>query len=521
MNTLLKKLPATSLLFIWVIPTLIICGSAWMTKTVSTRLPSADRLALLFGTNLHIEAVEHPRPGILRLKNVRLVYPGTQVPVFQATSLTLSSYSDQEFWLIENGVITCDGLSFLRQKLEDRIFVLISHHRRVSLSCEELLIQNGRSQQARHGNGSETIFQLAGTPIWTGRLEADLEPALSRIEVRLFESCGRVGVAGAPAPDLTDASDSQTMTTHNKSILEWSLQRTPDGISERLAVNVSLPLSLVETWLPISVSTAHLHCRLAKDGQSRRFQSPTVALAVGQMLPSRESSFLGTIVSTGTLDSPGKTQWHVNVTGEMTWREASLGILGMLGEVSHETGRMKIIRWEAINDRFISGDYLIHLEAGSLRSSQTITTRRLLKWWFSTPSIFDESSSWSSGFRFAEYEIPLARAEADQNQGAGYARALSSFIIDEEQQFRTDESDSASAGDIIPFDCFDLRVVWDADGFQLFPSAESDSLWVIARWQGLPVLALTSEVLGSRIPWSLVLQQVVMMPGNSGSSWER
>ncbi len=37
MNTLLKKLPATSLLFIWVIPTLIICGSAWMTKTVSTR----------------------------------------------------------------------------------------------------------------------------------------------------------------------------------------------------------------------------------------------------------------------------------------------------------------------------------------------------------------------------------------------------------------------------------------------------------------------------------------------------
>ncbi|MBC7354228.1 MAG: hypothetical protein H5U08_17875, partial [Thermogutta sp.] len=283
-NTLVKKLLATSLLFIWVVPTLVICSSAWMTRRAAVPVSSADRLALLFGTNLHIESVQRPRPGILRLKNVRLSFPGTEAPILHATSLTLSSHSDRDIWLVENAVTTCDGLRFLRQELENRIFLLVAEHRQVSLSCEELIIREEKGRPPQHGEKSETNFEIAGPPVWTGRLEVEFEPSVCKLHVRLFDRSS-ANVSGASLHGPAESPDSPSATAHATALLEWSLWGTPEGISERLAVNASLPLSLVEPWLPTSVLNAQWHCHLTKNRYSGGFQGPTVTLAVGQMFP--------------------------------------------------------------------------------------------------------------------------------------------------------------------------------------------------------------------------------------------
>lgn len=518
-NTLSKKLLVTSLLLIWVIPTLVICGSAWMTRTADVRVPSADRLALLFGTNLHIESVERPRPGLLRLKNVRLSFPGTEAPILHATSLTLSSHSDRDIWLVENAVTTCDGLRFLRQELEDRILLLVAERRQVSLSCEELIIREEKGRPPQPGERSETSFQIAGTPVWTGRLEVEIEPSVRKLHVRLFDR-NSANVSGASPHGPADSPDSPSATAHATALLEWSLWGTPEGISERLAVNASLPLSLVEPWLPTSVFNAQWRCYLTKNRYSCGFQGPTVTLAVGQIFPPNKSSFSGTIVSTGIVATPGTTQWHVSVTGQVTWHEASPGLVGILGDIPHKTGKMEILHLDAINDRLISGDCLIHLGTGVVRIGQTITTWRILKQWFSTPEIVDENSSCFSSVRFAEYEMPAAPDEAYQARDTGRPRAASLPSIDDGQQFGEDEGDSPSAG-IIPFDYFQLRVIWDAEGIQLLPAATRDSSWIVARWQGLPVLALNSDALGARIPWDWILQQGMTRSEEPGASWRQ
>ncbi|MEJ5342051.1 MAG: hypothetical protein WHT09_10810 [Thermogutta sp.] len=517
-NTLVKKVLASSLLFVWIIPTLVICTSAWMSRTASSTLPFADRLALLFGTNVQIGSVERPRPGVLRLKNVCLIDPCTRISAFQASTLTVTSHSEEEIWLVDQAVMTCDGLNLLRQALEYRIFTLTGR-RRISVSCQELVLHDGKSQHAPHGARSETNLQIPSTAVWRGRLEAECDPTASTLHVRLFDKSGSARVADAPPRGSAESPDSQSMPALATALLEWSLLGTREGISEHLAVNAPLPFFLVEPWLPIAMERAQVYWQPKERGGTFALAGPTVGFALGGLFQLKESSFFGNIVSSGTLVAPGRIQWHVAVAGQSAWRDASPGISGILGGIPHQSGRLDILRLEAIDDRLIFADYLIHLETGWLRTDQAITTGALLERWFATPGSLEENVFWPGRSLFSEYGAPGSSEDGYQvteRPAAGFFP-----FIDEEQLFGEDGTEKLSVRDGTPFDSFDLRVIWDADGIRLLPSAESDSSWIVARWQGLPVLALNGEALGSRIPWGWVLQQAMTRSGEPGSSWGR
>lgn len=242
-----RTLFSLSLVLMWLVPPLAIGTGILIGKFVWSPSRLARFATLVLGAPTEICAVERPRPGILRVRNVS-VKDATGLDVWvRLGRMEVARKQGVEDWEIDEAEVNPAGLVFLRRFAERQLFLASLPTKKVTVQCRRLVVRNTLSRTTAATLHPDGRSARIGAFTLVASLSADLAECRVSLKVRSqsAESPGpsSAGDSGGFASRCDDPRDESPVLTWHSVIREGKVQ-------EELAVTGFLPVALVRSFCP-------------------------------------------------------------------------------------------------------------------------------------------------------------------------------------------------------------------------------------------------------------------------------
>lgn len=243
-----RTLFSLSLILIWLVPPVAIGTGILVLTFVWSPSRLAGFLTLVLGARTEVRAVELPRPGIVRLRDVCVKAPWTSQDQLWLSRIELRQNHTTEYWEIDEAEVTPSGLSLLRRLVEKHLLLKSLSARRIVLRCNRLVVINAPALTAAADSSTHRPYPQVQAFAVVATFSADLG------------ECGvSLNVHSDPAnsPGPVNAKDHRfspiplSGAEHENNVAKWHCLAREGKVKEELSVASFLPVSLIQAFSPL------------------------------------------------------------------------------------------------------------------------------------------------------------------------------------------------------------------------------------------------------------------------------